>query len=87
MSKYQYWTLIEKVGKTFKDRIKKGEFISADYKKESWEVLNRQKNKIEFMCSGRYICRTLTKLSVKEKLKIITNKIKQRKLLEVSSNG
>ena len=75
-TKYQYWTLIEKVGESFKDKIKIGEYISAPFKKEEWEILDRKEAKIKFMCSGKYICRTLKDIPDKEKLKILKSKLK-----------
>jgi len=69
--KYKYWTLIKVVGEDFKNRIRVGEYISAPYKKESWEILDRKECKIKFMCSGVYICRTPENASSEEILKII----------------
>jgi hypothetical protein len=79
MVKYQYWTLIEKVGEDFKDRLKVGEIISSDFKKEYFEVLDKKIGKVEFMCSGKYICRTLKDISTEDKLKQIKDKIKDNK--------
>lgn len=79
-SKYQYWTLIEKVGTDFNNEIEIGNLISSPYKKENWEVLDRKSGKIKFMCSGTYVCRTLKDISSKEKLKIIKLKQEIKKL-------
>jgi hypothetical protein len=79
MVKYQYWTLIEKVGEDFKDRLEVGEIISSDFKKEYFEVLDRKIGKVKFMCSGKYICRTLKDISTEDKLKQIKDKIKENK--------
>ena len=79
MKKYQYWTLIRKVGVDFENRLKIGELISSDFKKEEFEVLDRKEGKIKFMCSGDYICRTLKDISSEEKAKIIKLKLKDKK--------
>ena len=76
MSKYQYWTLIEKVGEKYKDKMKVGELISSDYKKEHFERINIKTGEVNFQCSGTYICRTLKNIPVNEKIKIIKEKMR-----------
>ena len=69
--KYTYWTFITNIGDEYKDKLNIGEHIGGSYKKEGWILIDFNKRKEIFMCSGIYNCRTLNSLSNAEKSKII----------------
>jgi len=86
-NKYQYWTFVTKVGEDYKNRIKIGDHISSNYKKESWEIISNT-GTISFMCCGIYNCRTLTKDSNEEKNKALETGInKNAEILKFKLNN
>ena len=65
--KYNYWHCVTSVADHFKNKIKVGEILGWDHKKEgAWHIVNRSSGTFDEMCVVRYIGRTPVDLSPAE---------------------